>query len=104
MDARVTAAIARGKRPDPSRTRKLRPAAPMVLHPGGCGRVGHRRNTIQVEDPNHQVGVLPHLTTNYANAVGRPVSVHPMREADLNSADEICRAAFGAFLGVPDVF
>jgi hypothetical protein len=61
--ARVTAVIARGKRPVPFRTRKLRPAAPMVLHPGGCGRVGHRRNTIQVEDPNHQVGVLPHLNT-----------------------------------------
>ena len=60
--ARVTAVIAWGKRPVPFRTRKLRPAAPMVLHPGGCGRVGHRRNTIQVEDPNHQVGVLPALT------------------------------------------
>jgi hypothetical protein len=41
----VTAAIAEGKRPDPSRTRKLSPPAPMVLHPPGCGRVGHRRNT-----------------------------------------------------------
>ena len=44
---RVTAVIARGKRPVPFRTRKLRPAAPMVLHPGGCGRVGHRRTTIR---------------------------------------------------------
>src|SRR5205085_5941676 len=41
---RVTAAIAEGKRPDPSRTRKLSPPAPMVLHPPGCGRVGHRRD------------------------------------------------------------
>ena len=40
---RVTAVIAWGKRPVPSRTRKLRPTAPMVLHPGGCGRVGRRR-------------------------------------------------------------
>lgn len=39
----VTAATAEGKRPDPSRTRKLSPPAPMVLHPPGCGRVGHRR-------------------------------------------------------------
>ena len=45
--ARVTAVIAWGKRPVPFRTRKLRPTAPMVLHPGGCGRVGHRRNTIK---------------------------------------------------------
>lgn len=29
----------------PFRTRKLSPTAPMVLHLGGCGRVGHRRNT-----------------------------------------------------------
>ena len=27
----------------PFRTRKLRLPAPMVLHPPGCGRVGHRR-------------------------------------------------------------
>src|SRR3954471_13146133 len=39
----VTAAIAAGKHPDPSRTRKLSQPAPMVLHPTGCGRVGRRR-------------------------------------------------------------
>jgi hypothetical protein len=44
---RVTAVIAWGKRPVPFRTRKLRPTAPMVLHPGGCGRVGRRRTTIE---------------------------------------------------------
>ena len=49
--ARVTAVIAWGKRPVPFRTRKLRPTAPMVLHPGGCGRVGHRRNTINGRGP-----------------------------------------------------
>ena len=36
--------IAAGKRPVPFRTRKLRLPAPMVLHPPGCGRVGHRRH------------------------------------------------------------
>src|SRR5262245_57579484 len=41
----VTAATAAGKRPDPSRTRKLSPPAPMVLHRKQCGRVGHRRTT-----------------------------------------------------------
>ena len=40
---RVTVVIASGKRPVTFRTRKLRLIAPMVLHSGGCGRVGHRR-------------------------------------------------------------
>ena len=35
--------MAKGKRPAPFRTRKLRPSAPMVLQVGTCGRVGHRR-------------------------------------------------------------
>ena len=39
-----SAVIALGKRPVPFRTRKLSPTAPMVLHSGGCGRVGRRRN------------------------------------------------------------
>ena len=34
-----------GKRPEPYRTRKLSPPAPMVLPPPGSGRVGHHRNT-----------------------------------------------------------
>ena len=34
-----------------------------------------------------------------------PVSVRPLREADLDRADEIFRAAFGTFLsGIPDPF
>ena len=57
---RVTAVIAWGKRPVPFRTRKLRPTAPMVLHPGGCGRVGHRRTTISQEPrPPKGSGLLP---------------------------------------------
>lgn len=39
----VSVVIAGEPRPAPFRTRKLRPPAPMVLHPPGCGRVGHRR-------------------------------------------------------------
>ena len=74
---RVTAVIAWGKRPVPSRTRKLRPTAPMVLHPGGCGRVGHRRNTIQVEDPQPRLGVLPHLTPTTQNGTAKHVEVLP---------------------------
>src|SRR5699024_4097982 len=40
LGASVTVVIAWGKRPVPFRTRKLRLTAPMVLQPGGCGRVG----------------------------------------------------------------
>src|SRR6185369_10722740 len=39
---KVTAEIATGKRPDPSRTRKLSLPAPMIL-PNPGGKVGHRR-------------------------------------------------------------
>src|SRR5215211_1081152 len=41
--------MAEGKRPVPFRTRKLSPPAPMVLHSRGCGRVGHRRTSSNVE-------------------------------------------------------
>ena len=43
----VSAAIARGKRPVTFRTRKLRLSAPMVLQGGPCGRVGHRRTSVE---------------------------------------------------------
>jgi hypothetical protein len=41
----VSVVIAVGKHPVPFRTRKLSPPAPMVLHRGRCGRVGHRRTS-----------------------------------------------------------
>ena len=80
--ARVTAVIAWGKRPVPFRTRKLRPTAPMVLHPGGCGRVGHRRNTIKWSRPpnTHVLGGLPHL--NHPPQHRPPV--HPTRAPPSN--------------------
>ena len=40
----LSVVLAAGSRPVPFRTRKLSLPAPMVLHPGGCGRVGHRRH------------------------------------------------------------
>ena len=49
--ARVTAAIAKGKHPVPSRTRKLSLSAPMVLQPRGCGRVGRRRTSFRTGPP-----------------------------------------------------
>ena len=41
----------RGNAQHTFRTWKLSPAAPMVLQPIGCGRVGHRHNTPQRERP-----------------------------------------------------
>src|SRR3954467_268241 len=40
----LSVVLAEGERPVPSRTRKLSPPAPMVLHSLGCGRVGRRRH------------------------------------------------------------
>ena len=48
---KVTAAIATGKHPEPSRTRKLSLPAPMVLRPTGRGRVGRRRTYITRRGP-----------------------------------------------------
>jgi hypothetical protein len=40
----LSVVLAAGSRPVPFRTRKLSLPAPMVLHLGGCGRVGRRRH------------------------------------------------------------
>ena len=40
----VSVVFAVGSRPVPFRTRKLSLPAPMVLHSGGCGRVGRCRH------------------------------------------------------------
>ena len=54
--------IAAGKRPVPFRTRKLSPPAPMVLLPGGSGRVGYRR-------PNNFTHEAPASTTGGGGCV-----------------------------------
>ena len=48
---RVSAVIARGKRPVPFRTRKLSLSAPMVLQGGPCGRVGRCRTFFRKGPP-----------------------------------------------------
>lgn len=71
----ISVVIAGEQRPAPFRTRKLRPPAPMVLHPPGCGRVGHRRahtkgrapNTNQPPQAGQRVGGSPH-TNNHPHA------------------------------------
>jgi hypothetical protein len=45
----VAAAMAAGRRPEPSRTRKLSPPAPRVLQGQPRGRAGHRRTTSNQE-------------------------------------------------------
>ena len=49
-----------GKRPATYRTWKLSPAAPMVLHPRGCGRVGNRHNTPPRGGAAHTSAAPPH--------------------------------------------
>ena len=56
--------MAAGKRPVPFRTRKLSPPAPMVLPPGGSGRVGYRR-------PNNFTHSTRHTTVRVAGAFRR---------------------------------
>ena len=57
----LSVVFAMGSRPVPFRTRKLSLSAPMVLHSGGCGRVGRRRHhnlksriCTEVNTPSHQ--------------------------------------------------
>jgi hypothetical protein len=53
----VSVVIAVGKRPVSFRTRKLSLPAPMVLHLGGCGRVGRRRTQREeMAHPGHTPG------------------------------------------------
>src|SRR5713226_6806345 len=48
--------VARGIHPFPSRTRKLSPSAPMVLHAQVCGRVGSC--PVMSEAPAERLGLL----------------------------------------------
>src|SRR5438067_10105080 len=48
-----------GPHPIPSRTRKLSPPGPMVLHGSPCGRVGRRRSLFPAPAVAHSDGGLP---------------------------------------------
>ena len=63
----VPVAIARGKHPDPSRTRKLSLPALMVLHTQVCGRVRRRRTH------NHH---MPPHTPNVSGGTTTPTQKH----------------------------
>ncbi len=78
----VTAAIAEGKRPAPFRTRKLSPPAPMVLHPPGCGRVGHRRTPTRLRPAAHGSRPEP-----FPGAVSWPAVLLPTRSRNDMASD-----------------
>ena len=65
LNTSLVVVIAPGKRPATFRTWKLSPAAPMVLQPTGCGRVGHRHNTPQAsgQEPNGSWPLCFHTPT-----------------------------------------
>src|SRR4029453_14096769 len=103
---KVTAVIAWGKRPVPFRTRKLRPTAPMVLHPGGCGRVGHRRTHIRSRPPNPpRVGGSPTLTRQSKTL--KPTNPEPPRPGlppfnpQKTQSQQRCETCHGAPMEVP---
>ena len=64
LNTSLVVVTAPGKRPATFRTWKLSPAAPMVLQPIGCGRVGHRHNTPDRGGmtPHHAVSSLSFYT------------------------------------------
>ena len=62
--------MAAGKRPVPFRTRKLSPPAPMVLPPGGSGRVGYRRPNNFTHSTRHK-HLLAAGAFSYTNACCR---------------------------------
>lgn len=55
----LAAAMARGRRPVPFRTWKLRPGTAMVLHPAGCGRVARRRTNTYTGVPGDRQHANP---------------------------------------------
>lgn len=80
----LAAAMARGRRPVPFRTWKLRPGTAMVLHPAGCGRVARRRtNTCtgvpgigNTPTPRDPLPLHPHKTTSKPHKRTRTHGAH----------------------------
>jgi dTDP-4-amino-4,6-dideoxygalactose transaminase len=93
--------IASGKRPVTFRTRKLSLTAPMVLHAGACGRVGHRRTNIEEAVVS---GLLSPGTTAFLHAVTRSsfltvsivfMGTREITSAGVNAGDHVVVPAFG---------
>ena len=95
----VSVVIATGRRPDPFRTRKLSLTAPMVLHPPGCGRVGHHRAQTHWFSPRgdsmteHPRGLNlflwgARLTSIVEKRYGRPSGAHAWSTQSAQGASE----------------
>ena len=70
----------------PFRTRKLSPTAPMVLHLGGCGRVGHRRNTTTHGPLKHTRLRGPNNTHKHHTQQTRTISTHANKHTKTDTA------------------
>src|ERR1700761_7100509 len=90
---KVTANIATGKRPDPSRTRKVSLPAPMIL-PNPGGKVGHRRTQIEALCPPILLGGKGISTT------GPYRSWRPAEDLTQHPAEISCRRV-REFVGAP---
>ena len=82
--------IAAGKRPVPFRTRKLSLHTLMVLQPGGCGRVSHRRHQTTTNNKiQKQQGRRRQTTVSFS------FYVLPQQTPHDGSRGELYAAAFG---------
>src|SRR5207248_7896307 len=70
---KLSVILPRGFHPFPSRTRKLSPAGPIVLHAKVCGRVGRRRHKIKA-DLRNQVGLFLFGGERYAGRRSRAMA------------------------------
>src|SRR5689334_8515173 len=99
---RVSAVIAKGKRPAPFRTRKLSPSAPMVLHWLRCGRVGRSRTYIQKGLPTREgpfgfCGALRTRTREHRSSQSQPRGHRECPGPDESVDCESITAQRGAF-------
>ena len=70
----LAAAMARGRRPVPFRTWKLRPGTAMVLHPAGCGRVARRRTNTCTGGPGDRPHANPRTPLPYPHKTSNRLS------------------------------
>ena len=86
----------------PSRTRKLSLTAPMVLHPPGCGRVGHHRAHTTQSARNRQPAApgqlhsysrrVPQRTQGTGPPLPPPLTYHHQPPKNTNTADIFAHA------------
>ena len=87
LNTSLVVVTAPGKRPATFRTWKLSPAAPMVLQPIGCGRVGHRHNT-----PYKRVGPGTQTVPGPTFYVYPAIDAHTTRKHSIHAQPLACAA------------